>query len=203
MDYQKMKQEILLHVGGAENISNVAHCATRLRLELKDDSKFDEKGIQGIEGVVNTLKMGGQCQIIIGQNVKELYEEFARDENTEYGKKGKTFVLKDTLYGIGEFMSASIGIAVVPIIGGGLIKAIMTILVQLGLMSSTGDTYTVLWFASDAVFQFFPIFVAIGAARKLKADMVMAVYCVCIKRILCALRLRTEAILVFLKKNLI
>jgi PTS system beta-glucosides-specific IIC component len=180
MDYKKMKNEIIEHVGGEDNISNVAHCATRLRLVLKDESKFDEDNLRKIDGVINTIKMGGQCQIIVGQNVKDLYEEFAKSPEASYESSGKKFILKDFLYGIGEFMSASIGVAITPIIGGGLIKAILTILVQMGLMSSAGDTYTVLWFASDAVFQFMPIFIAIGASRKLNANTILAVYCVCI-----------------------
>ncbi len=183
MNYKQMKEEIIANVGGLENIENVTHCATRLRLVLKDDSKFNEDEIKKIDGVLNTLKMGGQCQIIIGEKVKELYAEFSDKpigSSVETQKDKKSFILKDFLYGIGEFMSASIGVAIVPLIGGGLIKALLTIFVQLGLINSTGDTYTVLWFASDAVFQFMPIFVAIGASRKLNSNMILAIYCVAI-----------------------
>ena len=180
MDYKKTKEEIIAAVGGIDNIVNVTHCATRLRLVLKDDAKFDEDSIRKIEGVVNTLKLAGQCQIIIGDDVKNLYAEFEGDEKASFEKGGKQFVLKDFLYGIGEFMSASIGVAIVPLIGGGLIKAFLTIFSQLNLINPASDTYNVLWFASDAVFQFMPIFIAIGASRKLKSNLVLAVYSVCI-----------------------
>lgn len=180
MNYKEMKKQIIASVGGQDNIVNVTHCATRLRLVLKDTDKFDEDSIKKIDGVVNTLKMGGQCQIIIGHQVKELYNEFSNDTFATYEAKGKQFNIKDTFTAIGEFMSAAIGPAIVPIIGGGLIKSVLVILTQLNLLSSTSDIYTVFWFAADAVFQFLPIFIAIGVSRKLNSNMMLAIYSVCI-----------------------
>lgn len=75
-DYKKMATEILTAVGGKENISGMTHCATRLRLNLKDKSIVDDAEVQAVEGVVNVVNKAGQYQILIGTEVPKLYDEF-------------------------------------------------------------------------------------------------------------------------------
>ena len=77
MDYQKTASLIKEYVGGAENIESVAHCATRLRLELKDDSKLQKDKVDKVEGVKGAFTNSGQFQIIIGQGaVNKVYDAF-------------------------------------------------------------------------------------------------------------------------------
>lgn len=181
MNYKEIKQQIIDAVGGESNIVNVTHCATRLRLVLKDEEKFKEEEVNKIKGVINTLKMGGQCQLIIGPDVKELYNEFSQGTTSRGCEtKKKKFKISDIFQNLFGFLGACVGIYIIPLIGGGLIKAGLTISVQLGLLTTASDTYTVFWFAADAVFQFLPIFVAIGASRKLNANQMLAVYSVAI-----------------------
>ena len=69
-------QEILKHIGGQGNILNVEHCATRLRLVLKDASKFDKKEIETIDGVKGSFFASGQHQIILGTGfVNKVYRQ--------------------------------------------------------------------------------------------------------------------------------
>ena len=63
--YQNVASELLRLVGGKENVISAAHCATRLRLVLKDESKADVDGILKIELVKGQFSTGGQFQIII------------------------------------------------------------------------------------------------------------------------------------------
>jgi glucose-like phosphotransferase system IIB component len=63
MNYKKMAQEILNEVGGPENIRNMTHCATRLRLTLKDTSIVNDESVKAIDGVVNVVNKAGQYQL--------------------------------------------------------------------------------------------------------------------------------------------
>ena len=180
MDYKKMTQQILANIGGEENISNVTHCATRFRLVLKDESKFNEDGIKNIDGILNVIKVGSQFQLIVGENVKYLYAEFIKDVNLDSDVTKPKHSIKDIIINMGTFVGGAVGPAIVPMIGVGLIKALVTILSQFGLMSSTSDTYSILWLAADAVMQFWPLFAAYGVAKKLDATPTLIMYVVCI-----------------------
>ena len=75
--YQASAEEILRLVGGKENIISAAHCATRLRLVLKDESKADVDKILKVDLVKGQFANGGQFQIIIGSGtVNEVYKRF-------------------------------------------------------------------------------------------------------------------------------
>ncbi|MDE7311618.1 MAG: sucrose-specific PTS transporter subunit IIBC [Eubacterium sp.] len=75
--YQASAEEILRLVGGKENIISAAHCATRLRLVLKDEAKADVDGILKVDLVKGQFANGGQFQIIIGSGtVNEVYKRF-------------------------------------------------------------------------------------------------------------------------------
>lgn len=73
MDFKKTATGILENVGGVENISNMTHCATRLRLNLKDQSKANDEAVKEVDGVVNIVKKAGQYQILIGTEVPHVY----------------------------------------------------------------------------------------------------------------------------------
>ena len=77
-DNKKIAQDILAVVGGKENVFLATHCMTRLRLNLKDESVIDADKIKAIDGVIGFIQQGGQDQIIIGQNVDKVYEEFCK-----------------------------------------------------------------------------------------------------------------------------
>lgn len=67
---------VLDAAGGIENITNVTHCMTRLRLNVKDDAKVNPEEIKKIKGVIGYVHTGGQHQVIIGQTVDKVYKEF-------------------------------------------------------------------------------------------------------------------------------
>ena len=79
MDYRKTAQEIYDHIGKKENIISAAHCATRLRLVISDNSKADKEYVENIEGVKGVFFAQGQMQIILGTGVvNKVYDEFIR-----------------------------------------------------------------------------------------------------------------------------
>lgn len=77
MDYRKTAQEILNHVGGSKNIVSAAHCATRLRLVIADNSKADKTALENVDEVKGVFEASGQLQIILGTGtVNKVFDEF-------------------------------------------------------------------------------------------------------------------------------
>ena len=88
-------------VGGKDNVSFATHCATRLRLNLKDTSLIKEDEIKATKGVLGTASANGQFQIIIGPDVTELYQSFSKivgDTNNTSND------VKDEKKGINKFL---------------------------------------------------------------------------------------------------
>ncbi len=76
MNYRQEAEAILEALGGKDNVAAAAHCATRLRLVLNDESKVDEKKLDALDVVKGTFSTGGQYQIIIGTGtVNKIYAE--------------------------------------------------------------------------------------------------------------------------------
>lgn len=78
MNFKDISQSILEHVGGKDNIVNVLHCSTRLRIELKDYLKADIDSVKSITGVISAVNSGGQFQVIIGNNVTQVFNELLK-----------------------------------------------------------------------------------------------------------------------------
>ena len=90
MDYRKTAQEILDHVGGSKNIVSAAHCATRLRLVIADNSKADKGALENVDGVKGVFEASGQLQIILGTGtVNKVFDEFIGTDHP--GNRGQRF----------------------------------------------------------------------------------------------------------------
>ena len=77
MDYRKAAAETVQYIGGKDNIVSAAHCATRLRLVIADNTKVDKKALENAEGVKGVFEASGQLQIIFGTGVvNKVYDEF-------------------------------------------------------------------------------------------------------------------------------
>ena len=73
MNYQELAMKILEYVGGEENVSDVYHCATRLRFSLIDRSKAKPDRIEKLSGVSGVMTKNGQFHVIIGTDVPNVY----------------------------------------------------------------------------------------------------------------------------------
>lgn len=178
MNYQRLAEEIVSAVGGKENIKNAVHCATRLRLSLKDENLADDTKVESLNGVYGIAKKGGLYQIIIGSSVGKVYKETIKlcefTESPEILDNRKVSI-KRILNGIFGYISSVGGGLAVPLIATGMIKVILTVLSMFGWMSVESQTYQMLLFVSDCCFYFLPVMVAIGAARKLGTDLYMSI----------------------------
>lgn len=81
-DTTKLAAEILEMVGGADNVTFVAHCMTRLRFNLKDESIVDDAKVKAIDGVIDIRHSAGQYQVIVGPKVDKVYEIVAKETPT-------------------------------------------------------------------------------------------------------------------------
>ena len=81
MDYKKTASEIVELIGGKENIASLTHCITRVRFKLKDDAKADADKVKAVDGVINVLRQCGQFQVVIGNEVSNLFKEFQKMGN--------------------------------------------------------------------------------------------------------------------------
>ena len=88
MDYRKTASEILQFIGGKENLISAAHCATRLRLVIADNTKAKKSELENVDGVKGVFEAAGQLQIIIGTGtVNKVYDEFIALSGAEAASK--------------------------------------------------------------------------------------------------------------------
>lgn len=173
MDYKLMAKEILEHIGGAENVANMTHCATRLRLTLKDTSKADDEAVKGINGVINVVNKAGQYQLLIGTEVPKLYDEF---ENLVKGTSNSNFEEKNTdssesiISKIFSSVSAIFAPLLPALAGSGILRGLLILCVQLGWISEDSGTYSILFVTSMSVFYFLPVLLAFTSARRFGAS---------------------------------
>ena len=78
MAYQDLCKKIIAGVGGKDNVISVVHCTTRLRFKLKDEKKANDEEVKNIDGVISVVKAGGQYQVVIGNNVADVYDELIK-----------------------------------------------------------------------------------------------------------------------------
>ncbi|SER98127.1 beta-glucoside-specific PTS transporter subunit IIABC [Streptococcus gallolyticus] len=173
--YTELAQDILDHVGGKENVNSLKHCVTRLRFDLKDESKADDDYLKQRDGVVTVVKAGGQYQVVIGNHVPDVYDEVIKvggltaggsldiDEgDTPKGNLFDRFV--DLISGIFQpFLG--------PLAAAGIVKGVVAILgATLGWSSDTNALYAILNAAGDGFFQYLPVLIAFTSARKFKMN---------------------------------
>lgn len=171
--FKNMAEGILKNVGGADNIANMTHCATRLRLELKDPSKADDAAVKAVDGVVNVIDKAGQYQILIGIEVPKVYDEFeslvngsgVQIEKTNSSSGGGSLVNN-----IFSSISAIFSPLLPALAGSGILRGLLILATQLGLISETSGTYSILMAASMTVFYFLPVLLAFSSARRFGAS---------------------------------
>ena len=78
VDNKAIAEGVLAAVGGKDNVAGAEHCMTRLRLSLVDKSKLDDDAVKKVKGVIGAQWSGTQYQVIIGQNVNQVYPEFVQ-----------------------------------------------------------------------------------------------------------------------------
>lgn len=175
MNYENLAKSILEKVGGEKNVSNLTHCATRLRFNLKDSTKANTEAIKALNGVMGVVDKGGQYQVIIGNDVNNVYKEIMKISNLE-GKENSSEEVDDRKT-VAKVIDTITGIftPILPAItAAGMMKAVLALLSAFKLLTADSQTYQVINFMADAAFYFLPILLASSAAKKFKCNQYLA-----------------------------
>ena len=177
MKYEKMSHSILAAIGGVENISSVAHCATRLRIDVKKLDAIDLDAVKKAEYALGAVVSGGQLQVIIGPNVTEAYNDFLEVAGIDFGAgvvaddEGTiadmaASVKSNGAVGIVEKfgnITAQIFMPIVPaLIVGGLILAIKNLLVNTAGLAPIAARRRCCWRSSTRPSRSYPSGLAIS-----------------------------------------
>lgn len=170
MSYEVLAKEIIEKVGGASNVSAVAHCMTRLRFNLKDDSKVNLETVKAIDGVVGAVNKGGQFQVIIGTHVSKVFDAIQAVGNFDQSSSDEPEEKKSVASQILDAIAGTFSPIIPAIAGSGMIKALLAVLTTFNWLSTDSQTYYILNFVSDATFYFLPFLLAFSASKKFKCS---------------------------------
>jgi len=182
-------QAILDAVGGAENITHLTHCATRLRFELKDASVVDKATVEKIPGVMGAVPQSGdRYQIIIGGAVQSVYNDIMKlpamaggasssaksDADIKAAARAKARGKNAYVDAFFEYLSDAFRPLLPVLLGASLILALIAVLEAFGVVDTHAKVLpswlvftNTMW---RSVFYFLPAMVAYNAAKKLDID---------------------------------
>ncbi|WP_405117740.1 beta-glucoside-specific PTS transporter subunit IIABC [Paenibacillus sp. FSL H8-0317] len=170
-NYDQLAKDILSRVGGRENVNSVFHCVTRLRFKLKNESVAKTEELKNLPGVITVMQSGGQYQVVIGNEVPDVYKAVVKvgnfpsegqveEETDNSGKKVGLF---------SRFIDMISGVFT-PLLGllaaTGMIKGFTAMFLSFGWITDTSGTYQLLNATGDCLFYFFPIFLGYTAIKK-------------------------------------
>lgn len=180
MDYRKTAQEILDKVGGSKNIASAAHCATRLRLVIADNSKADKTAIENIEGVKGVFEASGQLQIILGTGtVNKVFDEFISIAGITASSKAEAkeaAAQKQNVFMRAIKLLGDIFVPIIPaIVASGFLMGIMNSLdfmINNGFinMDTSSSIYVFANLFSNTAYTFLQILIAFSAAKAFGAN---------------------------------
>ena len=170
MDYRESAKQVFELIGGKSNLISAAHCATRLRLVVADESVCKKGAIENVDGVKGVFSASGQLQIIFGTGtVNKVYEEFiavagitaaSKDEVKQAAaKKGNPF--QRAIKALGDVF-----VPIIPaIVASGLLMGLLEGICKVYPSLAGSGTYTILHLMSSAAFTFLPVLIAFSAAK--------------------------------------
>ena len=179
--YDGLARIIIQNVGGKSNIISVAHCITRLRFKLKDESKANKEVLESTDGVIKVMQAGGQYQVVIGNQVNDVYDavlevghitpagtvdedgNVIEEDTGAGGKKSPVSMLIDIISGT---LQPTLGV----LCATGIIKGLLALFDFIGLIPSASGTYQVWYAVADGFFYFLPIILGYTVAKKFKVN---------------------------------
>ena len=179
LNYRKCAEEIVSHIGGRDNVAQAAHCATRLRLVIKDNNKIDKKALENVDGVKGMFENSGQLQLIIGTGtVNKVYDEFlavtgmtaATKDDVKEAAAARQPAWKRALKSVGDVF-----VPILPaIVASGLMMGVVEALGKAIPSFASTDWYSFLDMVANTAFAFLPVIVAVSAARVFGGNIFLA-----------------------------
>ncbi|MBQ6514880.1 MAG: PTS glucose transporter subunit IIA [Clostridia bacterium] len=170
LDYRKCAEEISAAIGGGSNVISAAHCATRLRLVIADNSKLNKAVLENVDGVKGMFESNGQLQLIIGTGtVNKVYDEFlavtgvsaASKDDVKKAAASKMPLWKKILKTPGDVF-----VPILPaIVASGLMMGLVEALAKAIPSFANSGWFGFLDLVANTAFALLPVLVAVSAAR--------------------------------------
>lgn len=170
--YDDLAAQIVELVGGKSNVKCVAHCITRVRFKLKDESKANDEAISELPNVIKVMHANGQYQVVVGNIVEDVYDAVLKAggfsdggavdaDDDDAAPKGVTDVIIDLISGIFAPMLGTFAAA-------GIMKGLLALATFLVPSFANDGAYTLLYTVADGMFYFLPVVLGFTAAKKFK-----------------------------------
>ncbi|WP_322154235.1 PTS transporter subunit EIIC [Paratractidigestivibacter sp.] len=169
--YDELASQIVDLVGGKENVNSVAHCITRVRFKLKDESKANDDAISALPQVIKVMHANGQYQVVVGNIVEDVYDAVLKaggfsdggsvDAEEDDGPKKPADVIIDLISGIFQPMLGTFSAA-------GIMKGLLALITFIWPDFANNGAYTTLYTVADGMFYFLPVVLGYTAAKKFK-----------------------------------
>lgn len=175
---KELAKDILDIIGGNENVVKASHCATRLRIVLKRSIPNAKKQVSNLDGVVTVVENNGQFQVVIGNAVGSVFQEFEKliDQNEDSNndsQEQKGSILNRVI----ATMSAVFAPFIYVLAAAGILQGLLIIINLIMPSFKETGTFEVFNFISWAPFTFLPIFIALTASKHFNVNTYIAVAC--------------------------
>ena len=170
LDYRKCAEEIAANIGGGSNVISAAHCATRLRLVIADNSKVNKEALENVDGVKGMFESNGQLQLIIGTGtVNKVYDEFLAVTGATAASKADVKAAAASRMPLWKKILKTPGDVFVPIlpaiVASGLMMGIVEAIPKFWPAFGNSDWFSFLDLVANTAFALLPVLVAISSAR--------------------------------------
>ena len=170
LDYRKCAEEIAANIGGGSNVISAAHCATRLRLVIADNSKVNKEVLENIDGVKGMFESNGQLQLIIGTGtVNKVYDEFLAVTGASAASKADVKAAAASRMPWWKKILKTPGDVFVPIlpaiVASGLMMGLVEAIPKFWPAFGQSDWFAFLDLVANTAFALLPVLVAISSAR--------------------------------------
>lgn len=182
-EYGKMCTEILEAVGGSQNLKNVFHCVTRLRIVPVNRDLVDMEKLNQVSGLLKVIESSGQLQCVVGTTVADVYADFlaisgfkqegeapAGDTQEQVNEKKPNLITQGL-----NTLASCVTPGLYAIVAGGMIKGIVSLITALKLVSASSDIITVLNAVGDAPFYFMPFIIGYASAKRFKVKEIFGI----------------------------
>lgn len=192
MDYKEIADQIIIAIGGQDNVKYVTHCVTRLRFVLKNKNLVNQDKINEIDGVLGSTFGAGQFQIIMGKNLSATFTQVVKNYNFEVAEiidesldedikeKDDSPIWKRGIKNIFNFLSACVTPMIPGLTVAGLIKVFLVLTSLVWPEIVDNQTYLVINGIVNTSFYFMPVFVAYGAAIRLGSTPIYSMIVACL-----------------------
>lgn len=175
--YDGLARIIIQNVGGKGNVISLAHCVTRLRFKLKDESLANDELLESTDGIIKVMHAGGQYQVVIGPHVGDVYETVLAIGGFQAGglvnEAGESVAQEDGPATPKKPIDAMIDLIsgilqpVLPLLAAaGMTKGLLSLATFMGWMTADSGAYQTLYSFADGFFYFLPIFLGFSSAEK-------------------------------------